>query len=80
MKYEQLDFPFECHTQQCSCHSHNGFLTRAGYRALDLAAQTSYLDRSVSVSGSRRDETTMIFDEGVIDEQHRRFLDPVGGF
>ena len=32
-----------------------------------------YLDKVDSVSGLRRDEITMIFDDGVFNEQHRRF-------
>ena len=69
-------------------HSRNGFLTKEGYA---LAQQISleglvprgdleYLDSRVSVSGLRRDETVMIFDEGVLDEQHRRFLSPLESF
>jgi len=60
----------------CGCISHNGFLTRAGYRGLDGAAKLEYLDKSVSVSGSFP-QIEMIFDEGVIDDQHRRFLQDV---
>ncbi len=33
-----------------------------------------YIDRSVSVSALPETETSMIFDDGVIDEQYRRFL------
>jgi len=58
----------------CGCISHGGFLTRAGYRGVDKAAQRRYLDTMDSVSGSRRDETQLIFDEDIIDEQHRRYL------
>ena len=70
--------------QGCECHSHNGFqLSPSG-----LAQQTSleglaprgdlaYIDKVVSVSGLRRDETTMIFDDEVIEDQYRRFLDAV---
>ncbi len=66
--------PRVCRLRACSCHAHNGFLTRKGYEALDVAAEQLYLDIGSSVSGLRRDEHTMIFDEGVLDEQHRRFL------
>ena len=67
-------------------HSRNGFLTRAGYQ---LAQQLSleglaprdvpeYIDSMVSVSENGRNVGMTIFDEGVIDEQYRRFLDPPG--
>jgi len=72
---------------KCTCHSHNGFLTSLG---LEEAAQRSrqapgvadmalsqYLDRPGSVSGLRRDEINMIFDEELLDEQHRRFTHSV---
>ena len=63
-------------------HSRNGFLTERGY---ELAQQISLegltpvgdsvrVDIPVSVSGERRDETFLIFDEELIDEQYRRFL------
>jgi len=70
----------------CTCHSHNGFLLERGYaelaqqRSLEGLTPTSEcvtLDRSGSVSGLRRDEINMIFDDGVINEQHRRFLEQV---
>ncbi len=68
----------------CSCSSHGSFLTAKGLKeaaqrfsleGLAPRGELEYVDRSVSVSGSRRDEINMIFDEGVIDEQHRRFLE-----
>jgi len=59
----------------CGCISHNGFLTRAGYRALDRADGLLEVDSTGSVSGLTRHDITMIFDDGVIDEQHRRFLE-----
>jgi len=67
----------------CSCFSHNGFLTRRGYEmvsshGVDKAEAIRYLDGKVSVSGLRRDETTMIFDDGVINEQFERFSSPQG--
>ena len=61
----------------CGCRSHNGFLTRAGYEAFDKAAQMCYLDRVGSVSGLRRDETMLIFDDELLDNQYRRFLSAV---
>jgi len=68
----------------CNCMSHNGFLTRLGYRAVDAGwpltgpTECVRLDSIGSVSGLRRDETTMIWDEEILDEQHRRFLEVVG--
>ena len=67
----------DLYSKVCGCISHSGFLTRAGYRAVDAAAKSSEIDSRVSVSGLRRDETHMIFDEELLDEQHRRFLDAV---
>ncbi len=70
----------------CVCYAHSGFLTAKGleeaaqrrrFLGVDTPQDVCELDKVGSVSGSRRDETTMIFDEGVIDEQHRRFLDPL---
>lgn len=67
----------------CSCSSHGSFLTAIG---LEEAAQRfsleglaprgeiDYLDLRRSVSGLGRDETTMIFHEGVINEQAERFF------
>ena len=59
----------------CGCLSHNGFLTRSGYAAVDAGYHgvdgrwdACYLDKVGSVSGSRRDEAAMIFDDGVLDE------------
>ncbi len=40
----------------CDCHSHNGFLTRLGYAALDKGEPLRYIDEEGSVSGLRRDE------------------------
>ena len=68
--YEQLAFPLECHLGDCHCHSHNGFLTKAGYRALDMAEQNRYLDTSGSVSALVEVEVN----DDQIDEQYRRFL------
>ena len=74
----------------CRCHSHNGFLlSPEGLAQREMFDPGSHevgltrdeecvtLDSQGSVSGSRRDEIKMIFDEGVIDEQHRRFLSSV---
>ena len=41
---------------------------------VDGNGRKQYLDKVVSVSGLGRDGPPMIFDEGVLDEQHRRFL------
>ena len=69
---------------RCGCSAHNGFLTAKGLEeaalrspeGLELAGTvaTRYLDKVGSVSGLRRDGTTLIFDDEVIDEQHQRFL------
>jgi len=68
----------------CSCLSHNGFLTSKGYAFLEDGqrgpqelhgwSDMCYLDkvRSVSAFETRRD--TVIFDDGVINDQYRRFL------
>ncbi len=67
----------------CGCHSHGGFLrspeglAQRNYsvrEGVDRAAELARLGTRVSVSGLRRDEIEMIFDEEVLDEQHRRFL------
>ena len=64
----------DLYSKVCGCISHSGFLTRAGYRWVDKAAQRRYLDRVDSVSAFEPSRDTMIFDDGVLDEQHRRFL------
>ena len=69
-----MEHPIACLEQRCNCRHHNGFLTRRGYELAEEADQR-YLDKVGSVSGLRRDEMTMIFDDGVLDEQHRRFLE-----
>jgi len=66
----------------CNCLSHSGFLTRAGYarvaqrdrESLELAGTVAmrYLDKVGSVSAI--DQLDFIFDDGVLDEQHQRFL------
>ena len=80
-------------TSACGCTSHNGFLTAKGLKeaeqrsleglgipGVDMWPDCQYLDKVGSVSGLRRDEMTMIFDEGVIDEQFQRNFHPAGGF
>ena len=68
----------------CSCSAHGSFLTakglqeaaeRRGASPEGLAVGTSqlYLDKVASVSGARRDEVMMIFDDEVIDEQFERY-------
>jgi len=66
----------------CDCSAHNGFLTAKGLaeaaqRELELGLRPrgdcDIVDIPLSVSGLRRDEIKMIFDDAVIDEQHRRF-------
>jgi len=76
----------------CDCSSHNGFLTAKGleeaeqrrlelpeFQGVDERQLSLYLDSRISVSGARRDETLCIFDDEVIDEQYRRFLDGLSG-
>ncbi len=63
----------------CSCHSHDGFLTRRGYEALaqpevDKAEVQLYLDKVGSVSALVEVEDAYVWDETLIEEQHRRFL------
>ena len=83
---KQLVFPLmacELPASKCNCLSHNTFLTRAGYAEFDArvggltgAEECVRLDTFGSVSGSRRDETSMIWptDEET-DEQFRRILE-----
>jgi len=69
-----------CLEKRCGCHSHNGFVILRNLpfgRGLAEDDMQLYLDKVASVSGSRRDEITMIFDDEVIDDQHRRFLQEV---
>ena len=66
----------------CSCHCHNGFLTAKGLAEAaqrdavgpELAGVVAkrYLDRVGSVSGS--DLIDLHWDDAVIEEQHRRFI------
>ena len=71
--------------RDCGCHSHNGFqLSRSdeglAQRKLISAGDLTRsddgvtLDRSGSVSGLRRDEMMLDFDDELIDNQYRRFL------
>ena len=55
---------------RCTCHSHNGFILEG----LTSADESVRLDKSGSVSGLDSDEENHVFDERLIDEQHRRFL------
>ena len=68
--------------RKCSCHSHNGFLTARGIRA--VAQQTSLegltptgdsviVDMHGSVSGLELERDLHVSDE-FIDSQYRRFL------
>ena len=69
----------------CSCNSHGGFLTAKGLKeaeqrrgdsfvidGVDKRQLSLYLDKVGSVSGLRRDE--IIFDDALLEQQHRRFL------
>ncbi len=71
---------------ECGCSSHGSFLTAKGLKEaeqrrvetlgvleVDERQLSLYLDKVVSVSGLRRDETLWLCDH-LIDEQHRRFL------
>jgi len=77
--------------KRCGCYSHNGFvlvgeqlklelLTEAGAEEVGLTQGDNCvrLDYRGSVSGLRRDETPVTFDDGVLDEQYRRFLSEGG--
>ena len=65
-------------------HSRNGFLTVRGYaenaqrsleglEVVDMELPLEYVDKVGSVSGLRRDEEFHVFDDHLLDEQHRRF-------
>ena len=69
----QLALFIECATGQCGCYSHNGFLTRAGYDALDMADSSRYLDKVGSVSALELERDITVPDD-MIDQQYRRFL------
>ncbi len=72
-----LRFPPEV----CKCLSHNGFLTTAGYAALDAGLELAfggsdcYLDKVGSVSALEVEGELAVWDDQVLDEQYRRFLD-----
>ena len=64
-------------------HARNGFLTAKGLKeaaqrfsleGLAPRVVPEYVDKVGSVSGLRRDEEFHVFDDQVIEEQHRRFL------
>ena len=64
----------------CGCHSHNGLLLSLEGLAqrelkldgVDDVDASLYLDKVGSVSALRRDE--IIFDDALLEQQHRRFL------
>ncbi len=72
--------------KKCNCRSHNGFLTAKGLkeaaqrsareffisRGVAVEADQLYLDKVVSVSGL--DMTSVYWDDAVIEDQYRRFL------
>ncbi len=68
---------------RCTCHSHSGFLTAAGYAAVaqrdilgpELAGVVAkrYLDKVGSVSALAEAEDSWMCDT-LIDEQYQRFL------
>ncbi len=70
----------------CNCMAHNGFMTAKGLeeaaqRELELdallavEAPSPYLDKVGSVSAMVEVEDAYVWDDRVLDEQHRRFLD-----
>ncbi len=69
----------------CGCLSHNGFLTDRGHaevaqrslEGLELAATdlSRYVDRVGSVSALVEGEGFHVFDDRLLDNQYRRFLD-----
>ena len=77
-------------SRSCGCHSHNGLLLSPEGLAqrepefaddpgvgLPRSDYRSILDKVGSVSGARRDEMMLEFDDELIDEQYRRFLKEV---
>jgi len=69
--------------RDCSCHSHNGLLTAKGRAAaaqrlslegLVPRGELEYVDRVDSVSALAEAEGAHVFDDELIDEQYRRFL------
>ena len=67
-------FDLKCVTGICGCLAHNGFLTRAGYEALDIADGSRYLDKVGSVSALVEGEGDHVFDDQLLENQYRRFL------
>jgi len=71
------------HRTGCSCHSHSGFLTARGIRAVaqrsleglevDAMAVPLYLDKVGSVSGLELERDYHVFDDQLLDQQYRRF-------
>ena len=72
------------HRPSCSCHSHDSFLTVRGYaenaqrerESLELAGVVAsrYLDLVGSVSGLRRDETSLDWPpDKFLEDQAERF-------
>ena len=66
----------------CGCHSHNGYLlspeglAQREHEGPELAGvvATRYLDKVGSVSALVEVEVSHVFDDQLLDEQHRRFL------
>ncbi len=69
-------------------HSRNGFLTAYGYEVtaqrsleglegVDMGETQSYLDKVGSVSALVEGEEYHVWDDLILDEQHRRFLQEV---
>ena len=74
----------------CTCRSHNGLLTAEGLAetaqrgqqldafpevGLTRGPEDVILDIEGSVSGARRDETSFVFDDELLDNQYRRQYD-----
>ena len=66
----------------CDCRSHNGFLTAKGLEeaaqqlsleGLDPLGVPEYLDKVGSVSGLELERDFHVWDDHVIEQQHRRF-------
>ena len=51
----------------CFCFTHNGFLTRAGYRVLAEAEQAPQIDKMGSVSALVEVEEDLFYDERHIE-------------
>ncbi len=68
----------------CGCYSHGGFLTAKGLEeaaqrerslpGVDAMGVSRYVDRVGSVS-AMDDGRDHVFDDALIDQQYRRFLD-----